>query len=211
MNLIINRKSTIVNSLSRGPKFSVERNRRINVVGTSGAGKTSLARHLAQHLGIPHVELDALHWEPNWTEATTEVFRERVQQALSGDAWTVDGNYNKARDLIFSRVDTLIWLDYSLPVVMSRVTRRTFRRVVWREELWSGNRESLRKTLFTRDSILWWAFSTHKRRRKQYAEMLSRPEYDHLTILHFRSPAEAQRWLKSLPPVDKKELTGNAS
>lgn len=203
MNSIVNRQSKIVNSLSRGPEFSVERNRRIQVVGTSGSGKTTLAGDLARRLQVPHIELDALHWEPNWTEATLEVFRERVQQALSAEGWTVDGNYSKARDLILSRIDTLIWLDYSLPLVMSRVTRRTLHRVFTRKELWSGNRESFRTSFFSRDSIIWWAFSTYRRRKKEYAEMLARPEYDHLTLLHFRSPAETQRWLNSLPPARK--------
>ena len=44
--------------------------------------KTMLAKQIAQQLQLPHVELDALHWEPNWTAAETNVFRERVERAL---------------------------------------------------------------------------------------------------------------------------------
>jgi len=67
------------------------------VVGTSGSGKTTFARRLAAGLGIPHVELDALHWEPEWTEATDEVLRARVAEATAQDAWVVDGNCSRVR------------------------------------------------------------------------------------------------------------------
>src|SRR5262245_7432020 len=120
---------------------SALRYRRINVVGTTGAGKTTTARQIACRLGLPHVELDALHWDANWTEAPLAIFRERVAQALAGDAWVVDGNYTKARDLVWSRVELVVWLDYSWPRILWQLLWRTLRRTLLREELWSGNRE----------------------------------------------------------------------
>ncbi len=63
-------------------------------------------------LGVPHVELDSLHWEPGWTEADPEVLRRRVEAALSTDGWVVDVNYSAVRDLIWPRADTLVWLYY---------------------------------------------------------------------------------------------------
>nr|MBF6590244.1 hypothetical protein [Ktedonobacterales bacterium] len=97
---------------------------RIAVLGTSGSGKTTLAAALAHRLAVPHVELDALHWGPDWTPTPTAVLRERVAAALHGDGWVVDGNYSALRDTIWSRADTLVWLDYSLPLVLARLTRR---------------------------------------------------------------------------------------
>jgi adenylate kinase family enzyme len=73
--------------------------KRIVVVGTSGSGKTTFARNLAQRLGYPHVELDSLHWWPNWTEAPLEVFRERVAQGVTGERWVMDSNYAKGREV----------------------------------------------------------------------------------------------------------------
>lgn len=64
---------------------------RISVVGTSGSGNTTLARKISQLLAVHHVELDALHWEANWTEASIDVFRKRVEQSLSSNSWVVDG------------------------------------------------------------------------------------------------------------------------
>jgi adenylate kinase family enzyme len=171
---------------------------RISVVGTTGSGKTTTASQIAQRMGIPHVELDALHWEPNWTEAPLEVFRERVTQALSGETWAVDGNYGKVRDIVWSRADTIVWLDYALPVILWQLVRRTLRRSLKREELWSGNRETLGKALFSRESLLLYALKTHRRRKREYPTLLSRPEHAHLALVRLRSPRETREWLSTL-------------
>jgi adenylate kinase family enzyme len=174
--------------------------RRIVVVGTSGSGKSTLAAALAKRLGVPHVELDALHWEPNWTEAKPEILGERVNQALSGLGWVVDGNYKSLRQQIWGQAELIVWLDYSLGVVLGRLVWRTVRRSLLRQELWSGNRESLRRSFFSRDSILWWALTTHKRRRRETTTSLSQPEYRHLKLVHFTNPKEAEKWLAGIEP-----------
>ncbi len=171
---------------------------RISIIGTSGSGKTTLASQISQRLAIPHVELDALHWEANWIEAPLEVFRKRTEQALSGGNWVVDGNHGRVRDIVWSRVDTVVWLDYPLRVIMERLLRRTFRRVVTQQLLWSGNRETWQKALLSRDSILLWALTTYRRRRKEYPILLKKPEYAHLKVVHLRSPKATHIWLMSL-------------
>jgi adenylate kinase family enzyme len=88
--------------------------RRISVVGTSGSGKTTLARQISQRLAIPHVELDALHHEPDWQEAPIDVFRKRVEQSLSVIAGLLMAITAKVRDIVWSRADTVVWLDYTL-------------------------------------------------------------------------------------------------
>jgi adenylate kinase family enzyme len=173
--------------------------RRTAVVGTSGSGKTTLARRLAQRLGIAHVELDSLHWGPDWTPAPRDAFRECVARALSGEAWTTDGNYGAVRDIVWRRADTVVWLDYPLPVVMGRVTWRTIRRSVLREDLWNGNRERFREAFLGRESIIWWALSTYRRRKKQYPVLFGQPEYAHLRVVHLASPRAAHEWLDGLP------------
>ena len=167
--------------------------RRVNVVGNSGSGKTTFAAALAARLGVPHVEIDALNWAPNWTEVPDDVLRERVGQAVAADAWVVDGNYGRVRDLIWSRADTVVWLDFPLSIVLSRVIRRTARRVISREQLWSGNRERL-GTALGRDSIIWWALTSYRRQRRDYPRLLAaHPELD---AVRLRSPDDARRWLR---------------
>jgi len=171
---------------------------RFVVIGSSGSGKTTLARQIAERLAIPHIELDALHWEPGWVGATAEVMRERVTAVIAAPAWALDGNYSKTREIIWSRATHLIWLDYSFPLVFWRIFSRTLRRAILREELWNGNRESLCMML-SRESILLWVLKTYWRRRREYPELLARSEYSHLTVLHFRAPGDTERWLDTLP------------
>ena len=75
------------------------------MVGPPGSGKTTLARAVAVQLGYRHVELDALWWEPNWTEAGSGRFSERAAEAASGERWVIDGNYFSvgARDMVWPR------------------------------------------------------------------------------------------------------------
>jgi len=167
---------------------------RIVVVGTSGSGKTTFAQQLAERLQIPHVELDALVWEANWTEADPAVFRSRVEQAVQGDRWVVDGNYSRVRDLVWGRANTLIWLDYSFPVTLYRSIKRTLYRSLTQQELWSGNRETIGKAL-SKDSIVLWVLKTYSRRRKEYPVLLSRSEYAHLEKIRLMTPRAASEWL----------------
>ncbi len=172
--------------------------RRIVVIGATGSGKTTMARQIAARLGIPHVELDALHWEAGWVEAPPEVLRERVRAASGGDAWVFDGNYSVVRDILWPRADTVVWLDLPLRVVLWRLWWRTLDRGLMRRELWNGNRERLYTHFFTRDSLFLWVLQTYPRRRREYPALLSRPEHAHLTVIRLRTAREARRWLDSL-------------
>jgi adenylate kinase family enzyme len=170
---------------------------RIVVVGTSGSGKTTLARTLAARLGLRHVELDALFWGPNWTKSPEDQMRARVTQALSGERWVIDGNYSTARDLISPRADTLIWLDYPLPLILARLARCTLRRLVMHETMWAGNRERMRRTL-SRDSIMLWALQSHPRHKRLYPALLADPQYVHLTAIRLHTPRSMKRWLEGI-------------
>jgi adenylate kinase family enzyme len=171
---------------------------RISVVGTTGSGKTTLARQISVRLAIPHVELDYLHWEPNWVEVPNDVMGERVSQVLSGNSWVVDGNYSIVRDIVWGRADTVVWLDYSWLVVMSRLLRRTLSRVVTQQEVCNGNRETWQKSFLSGDSVLLWALQTYGKNRQKYPLLFQESEYAHLTIVHLQSPSAAQKWLSSL-------------
>jgi adenylate kinase family enzyme len=172
--------------------------RRVIVGGTTGSGKTTLAGQIAAIIGAPHVELDALHWEPNWTEAPADVFRERIAAALTGDRWVVDGNYSVARDLTWSRADLLIWLDYSLARIYWQLLRRTTRRVRTQEELWSGNRERFRAAFFSRESLFVWALQTHWKRRRIWPPLLADPTWSHLRYVHIRSSRDLRAFVAQL-------------
>ncbi|WP_412028308.1 adenylate kinase [Deinococcus yunweiensis] len=168
---------------------------RVIVIGTTGSGKTTLARALADHLGVPHGEQDAWNHQPGWQAAPTEQFRAQVAAFTAGERWVMDGNYAKARDLGWARADTLVWLDYPGLVVFWRVLSRTVRRVVTRQELWNGNRETLRGAL-NADSPVPWFFRTHWRRRRETPALAA--TFPNLTVVRLRSPAQARAWLVAL-------------
>ncbi len=171
---------------------------RVVVIGTSCVGKTIFARSLAEALCCPHIELDALYWQPNWVPRASDEFRALTVLALSQDCWIIDGNYSVVRDLIWSRATTVIWLNYGFPLVLWRALTRTVRRVLTQEELFSGNRESLRMAFFSRESILWWVLTTFHRRRKRYRELFDMRTSPQLIYVEFRKPTEAQNFLTEL-------------
>jgi adenylate kinase family enzyme len=190
---------------ARTPRVGASRfpYRRVNVVGTSASGKTTFARALAERLQLPHVELDALYWEPGWTAATPEVMRARVSAAIETDGWVVDGNYSVVRDLVWARAEAVVWLDFSLAAVLWRYAARTRRRIRSNEELWpgTGNRETFGRNLVGRESLLWWILSTYRRRRREYPEQLR--AHPQLAAVHLRTPAEAEAWLAGLAPIQR--------
>lgn len=164
---------------------------RIAVVGTTCAGKTTVAKRLAERHGIPHVELDALHWGPGWSEPTAAEFRARVEEALSVERWVADGAYHgKLGDLVVEKADLVVWLDPPLPTVLRRLGSRTVRRVRSGEELWGGNRETWRGAFLSRDSLFLWALKTHRPRRTRYEERLAKYE-----VVRLRSGRETEAWL----------------
>jgi adenylate kinase family enzyme len=183
--------------------YKINSESRILVVGTSGSGKSVFAKKLASFLKIPNIELDALFWEPNWVEATQPVFRDRILNATSqSTGWVINGNYNKVSNLTWQKADTLIWLDYKLSLVLWRVLKRSFIRVVTREVLWGTNRESFIKTFFTKYSIILWALQSYSRRNRQYENLIQSSEYAHLKTYRFKSPREAELFIKNLTSLN---------
>jgi adenylate kinase family enzyme len=168
---------------------------RVVVVGTSCAGKTTFGRQLAAIMNAPVIELDSLYWGPNWTPVPVEQFRAATDAATAGQRWVCDGNYAMVRDITWRRATALVWLNFRFRVVFTRALRRTVGRCVTRAELFAGNRESFRLSFLCKDSILWWVITTHRRRQREYAELIRRAEWAHLTVVELRTPADARAFL----------------
>lgn len=185
---------------------------RVIVIGTSCSGKTTLARRVAEIIESPHIELDAIHWGPGWSEAPVEAFRAEVQQGVEAPRWVVDGNYSKVQDIVWSRATDAIWLNYSFPVVFGRALLRTLRRVFLREVLFGGNRESFRSAFLSRESILWWVVTTFRHRRRQYRALFDSGTFPGLSLTELRWPGDADRLLQTLRgPPDRARVHGQAA
>jgi adenylate kinase family enzyme len=173
---------------------------RISIVGTTGSGKTTLAKALAAQLGLPYIEMDALNWQAGWRDLSRtdpEEFIRLVTLAVAADAWVLDGGYGLVRDVVWRRATHLIWLDYERPIIMYRVIRRSLVRAALRTEMWAGNRERWLQMLRPSHPIR-WAWSTWHRRRREFGERLGQTEYAHLAVLRLRRPGEADELLRRL-------------
>jgi adenylate kinase family enzyme len=171
------------------------RPQRILVNGSAGAGKTTLARALAERLGLPHTELDSLFHGPGWTPRPE--FVEDVRSLVAGRRWITEWQYDAARPLLLEGCDLIVWLDLPRRVSMWRVTRRTLRRRWRREVLWNGNVEGpLHEVITDPEHIIRWAWSSHHRTAQRIDEVLrARPD---LPVVRLRSAAEVDRWLERL-------------
>jgi adenylate kinase family enzyme len=167
------------------------------VVGTSGSGKSTLASQLAEILGVPHLELDAVHHQPDWEPLPTDEFRRVVAARAAAGGWVIDGNYGRVRDLVWARADTVVWLDLPKRTVMRQVVWRTLRRVALRRELWNGNREGWRNffTWNPEQSIISWAWHKHAPDRAKFAAAATDPANAHLRFIRLGSSRDVARFL----------------
>ena len=167
--------------------LSAGNEQRIAVVGTSCTGKTTLARKISRLIDASHIELDSIYWGPNWDPLPPEQFRALARKNLETACWVVDGNYSVVRDIVWSRATILIWLNYSFPIVFGRALARTFKRVAFKEELYSGNRETLRHVVLSTDSIPFWVLRTFWKRRREYPMLFKESMFSHLRIIEVRN------------------------
>lgn len=172
---------------------------RIVVVGSSGSGKTHLARALAGRLGREHIELDRLHWGENWSHR--EDFQQQVEALAAREQWVIEGNYRAVRELVWSRATAIVWLNYSILVALRRASIRSLQRIFRKETLWGGNRETFRRAFFSHEGPVLWILQSHHRRRRQFRQMFASDAYKHLTVFELRQPSEAEAiFRESLSP-----------
>ena len=112
----------------------------------------------------------------------------------------VCGNYRDVADLVLARADTVVLFDLPRRTVMTRIVRRTLRRVARNEELWNGNRERWRNLVSTdpETSVIAWAWTTHPTRHREIASFLAAPPRDDLRVVHLSSAADERRVVAGL-------------
>lgn len=187
--------------------------RRIIVIGSSNAGKSTLAQRLAEHLDAASIELDALYWEPGWVAASDEVFRQRVRQAIEPDSWVIAGNYSRQRDISWPLADTVVWLDLSLPTLLRRCTSRSWQRWRSQELLWGTNRETFWEHLMLWNpdrSLLAFTTKYYWRKRRELEALTADPQWSHLSFIRLRTQKEIDRWLNGVLATERTRLEAEA-
>lgn len=178
--------------------------RRIAVIGTGGSGKTTLARHLAAALDVPHLELDAVFHQSGWTPLSDAAFRERVEQFCAGERWVTCGKYATVRDLLFARADTVVCLDHNRVRQTARVWWRSARRVVTREELWNGNRERLRGLWpfgSPERTLTRWVWEGIPRSRAMFDRIAEDPPGHAVVVVRLRGWPQIDAYLRASAPA----------
>ena len=180
---------------------------RISVVGDSCSGKTTLAAALAERLGLPHIEIDALSWQPNWTPTPDDILMERIREAVAEPGWAIDGNYGRiVRPVVWGAADTVVWLDFPLRVTLPRTLARSWRRWRTRELLWGTNRERLWEHFLPWDrSLIWWTLKSHFRRRRAYAAAMDGMQREGTQFIRLHAPAEVEPFLRRVKLADPRE------
>ncbi len=162
-------------------------------MGTTGAGKTTLGRTLGEVLDAPFYDMDELYWRPGWTNATDEEVNEQLDRIVASPTWVIAGNYRRFRRLRMHLVDLPVWLDLPFHTTYRRLLGRTWRRAVQGELCCNGNYESIRRTLLSPESILWWGAKTYRPlRRALHDEQWPEP------YARLRTPRDVERFVQCI-------------
>lgn len=172
--------------------------RRIVIYGVTGSGKTTFARALSQHTGIPFHEVDAIAWEPGWVEVPLDEQRRRIDEICAGEAWILDSMYGKWIDGPLGRVQMIVALDYPFWFCFWRLLRRTIHRASTGTLVCNGNKETWRKAL-SRDSILLWQLRSFQNKRRRIRAWAANPEGRDVFV--FRTAKQADAWLQAQKTV----------
>jgi len=168
------------------------------VIGSSCSGKSTFSKQLAIKNNAEYIELDSLHWLPNWQERNDDEFRALAADAAYSSAWVIDGNYSVARDIIWSRATQIIWLNPSFSVVLYRAFTRSIYRAATKEKLFAGNVESFRQTFLSRDSIIFWVLRTYHKKRRNYSNILKHVKAKGITVVELKNQSHVDNYLKNL-------------
>lgn len=117
--------------------------------------------------------------------------------AASPNGWVCDGNYGAVRDLILPQADTAIWLRLPFHVVYWQLAARTIPRAFHGTPLWNGNRESLRQTFSSKDSMLLWGLTSWRRSQHSTARALASIPHE-ATVIVLRTPEEVAALLREV-------------
>jgi len=171
---------------------------KIVIIGTSCSGKTTLAKTISSKLNIRHIELDRLHWKPNWIKREAEDFKSLVNREIKEKSWVAEGNYSAVREALWSSSTTIIWLNYSFATVLYRAISRSFKRAVTKEVLFSENTESFKHSFLSKESIILWVVKTHSKNKERYLKLLYNKPYSEKQVIQLTSQAETNQLINEL-------------
>jgi adenylate kinase family enzyme len=170
--------------------------RRVLVAGSTGAGKTTMARALADRLALPHTEMDALWHGPGWVRRPE--FAADVAAVLATGRWVTEYQYRTVKADLLAAAEAVVWLDHPFPLVAARLLRRSVTRALTRRPLYNGNVEQVRSWLRASHPlrvVLSRAFWAGRRRT---GEELQEAAARGVVVIRLRGARQARRWLTGI-------------
>ncbi|MBL8079319.1 MAG: AAA family ATPase [Anaerolineales bacterium] len=166
--------------------------KKILVIGTSGSGKSTLAKRLSELLDIQFFPSDHFYWESGWKLVPSEKVFEQVKNVVSQKQWILDGNFEAERELVWKQADCIVWLDYSLAIILKQVATRNFTWLLTRQSTWSGNRMTFQRAI----SGIRHTAKTYSMKKESYPSWLA--ELDNVKVHRFCKKQDTENWLKGL-------------
>lgn len=117
---------------------------KIHIIGCSGSGKTYLANALAEKYGIPHFDLDDIHWDNSGNYGVKRPMEQRaelLQKILKNENWIIEGVYYAWVGQCFKDADVIYFLDTPKSVYKYRIIKRFIKRKLGLEK---GKKETLK-------------------------------------------------------------------
>ena len=159
------------------------------MIGSGGAGKSTLARRLGERLGLEVIHLDRIFWRPGLVETPKDEWRRTVEGLCAREAWVMDGNYGGTLEVRLAACDAVVFLDMPRAVCMWRVLKRAVKyRNSTRPDMAEGCREKVDL------EFLQWVWTYPARRRAKLLARLAELEGDK-RVVRLRSDAEVERFL----------------
>jgi adenylate kinase family enzyme len=171
--------------------------RRVLVIGSGGAGKSTFAARLGERTGLPVIHLDSLYWRPGWVEPPKEEWAARVEELLRGGAWIIDGNYSRTLDRRLGACDTVVFLDMPRLLCLWRVVSR---RVKFRNRARPDMREGCNERLTW--EFVRWVWTYPRRRRAGVLKKLGELEGTK-RVFRLRSTREVEDFLEGAGRADE--------
>jgi len=173
---------------------------KILIVGSSGAGKTTLAKTISSKLNLPHFELDSIFHQKDWQPLNQDEFKARVDEITRQPDWIICGNYftKLGGKAYWSKADVVIWCDYSFPLVFSRLLRRTLRRTITKQELWNENKEGFIVNFFTKESVLLWMMREWNAQKRRYEIVFKENDLKGTQLIRLKNPNDTARFLEHI-------------